>query len=97
LTKYSFVEDTGPEEPKFDNVVGQEDLTRFDKPKGNQRNKKRKKPQAGGNNQQRSAQQGKATPGSNPQSKEGAQNRNKKRKPNRNKGNDKGPSQKDNS
>ena len=97
LTKYSFVEDTGPEEPKFDNVVGQEDLTRFDKPKGNQRNKKRKKPQAGGNNQQRSAQQGKATPGSNPQSKEGAQNRNKKRKPNRNKGNDKGPSQKENS
>lgn len=44
-------------EPEYENVVGQDDLTRFDKPKGkNNRNKnrnKRKKSQKGGNNSNR--------------------------------------------
>jgi len=97
LSKYSFVEDTGPVELKFDNVVGQEDLTRFDRPKGNKKNKKRRKPNHSGNKPQNGHKKAHSNAGPTAQSKDEKPNRNKKRRPNRNKGNDKGPSQKDNS
>lgn len=97
LSAFSFVEEVTTVELKFDNVVGQEELTRFDKPKSNKKNKKRKKPNTGGGNPQRDPQQANAKEGQPNQSREGRPNRNKKPRPNRNKGYDKGPSQKDNS
>jgi cell fate regulator YaaT (PSP1 superfamily) len=97
LSEYSFVEDAGPVEFKFDNVVGQEDLTRFDKLKGNKKNKKRRKPNAVGNSQQNSPKPTQSSDQKSKQPRSGKPNRNKKRKPNRNKGNDKSSNQNDNS
>lgn len=68
-------------EPDYENVVGQDDLKRFDKDK-NQRNrnkKKRRKPQGSGNNQNNQNRQGQAKnknngpkkPRNNPQAKSG--------------------------
>jgi cell fate regulator YaaT (PSP1 superfamily) len=42
LAELSYKEESSEPELKFDNVVGQEDLTRFDTPKKNKRNKRRK-------------------------------------------------------
>lgn len=80
LSKFTYREEVAEPELKFDNVVGQEDLTRFDKP--HKKKKKKKRPQR--DNMGRDAQQTTKAPNTSENSKP---QRNKNRRTNRGKGN----------
>jgi len=72
-------------EPNYENVVGQDSLTRFDKPKKSKGNKNRKRP-----NNKKSQGQGDRSKGKNP-NQEGQPKGNKNRNNNRNKNKGKNP------
>lgn len=89
LVNYSFQETPKEVELKFDNVVGQEDLTRFDQPKKKKGNRRKEKGQGQGQQRgQGQVQNSNHQGGGKPQQKGGqpkGEHKGGKRRPNRNK------------